>query len=76
MTSANTRITKVKAPVAIATPKSPYRRIPIMVAIAEARILTRLLPIRIKPIKRSGRSSSFSTRLAPLWPLLAKCFKR
>lgn len=58
--SENTSITKVSKPVAIATPASPYKRIPITVAIADALIFTRLLKIRIKLNKVSGFSSSFS----------------
>ena len=66
--SEKTSITKVSKPVAIATPASPYKRIPIMVAIADALIFTRLLKIRIKLNKVSGFSSSFSAFCAPLLP--------
>ncbi len=52
-TSANTSTTKVSTPVAIATPASPYRRMPTMVPSAEARMLTRLLPISTRLIRRS-----------------------
>ncbi len=38
----------------------------IIVAMAEAAILTKLLPIKIKPMSLSGRFSSLLTRLAPL----------
>ena len=76
VTSAKTSTTNVSTPVATATPKSPQRRIPMIVAIADAEILTKLLPIKINPIKRSGRSSNFKALIAPLWPLLAKWRKR
>ena len=44
--SAKIRMTKVSASVAIAMPASPKSLIAMTVAIAEARILTRLLPLR------------------------------
>ena len=53
MTSANINITTVKVAVAIKYPASPYRRTAIAVASEAAAILTRLLPINIRPIKRS-----------------------
>ncbi|MNN44621.1 hypothetical protein D3C81_1589190 [compost metagenome] len=71
-TSANSSTANVRIPVAIATPKSPYRRIPTMVASAEARMLTRLLPISTRPIRRSGFCSSFSTRRAERLPCLER----
>ena len=55
---------------------SPNQRVQIIVAMAEAAMLTRLLPIRIKPINRSGRSSSLCTRLAPRCPSPCKCLSR
>ena len=76
VTSAKTRITMVKAPVARAMPESPQSRSAITVAIDDDRMLTKLLPIRITPINRSGRSSRLCTLLAVLLPLLAMCRKR
>ena len=73
VTSAKTKITKVNAPVAIAIPASPNKRCPMMVAIAEAKMLTRLLPIKINPINLSGFSNSFSTRIAALFLSFARC---
>ena len=57
--SAKTSTTKVSTPVAIATPASPYKRIPTIVPSAEARILARLLPINTRLIRRSGLRSNF-----------------
>ena len=45
VTSEKIRIISVSSKVAMAIPASPYNRKAIMVAIAEAEILTRLLPI-------------------------------
>ena len=64
--SAKIKITIVSVIVAIAMPASPYRRMATTVAIADARILTRLLPIRMRPINRSGRASNLPARSAPL----------
>ena len=50
----------------VAIPASPQSRIAITVAMAEARMFTRLLPISISPIRRSGRSSNLPARSAPL----------
>ena len=69
-------ITNVNAPVAIATPASPYNRIPITVAIAEALIFTRLLKIRIKLSSLSGLASNISAFFAPLLPCSAKKRRR
>ena len=72
--SAKTNITKVRIPVAAATPASPAIRIPIMVAIAEAAMFTRLLQIKIKLNKTSVFSSSLLAKIAPLCPCSARCF--
>ena len=53
--SAKIKITKVRVMVAMAMPASPNSRIAMTVAIAEARIFTRLLPISMSPMSRSGR---------------------
>ena len=53
-TSAKIKIMKVSKPAAIAMPSSPYKRKAMIVAMEEAKILRKLLPSRIKPIKRSG----------------------
>eukprot|EP00828_Plagiopyla_frontata_P031520 TRINITY_DN41351_c0_g1_i1.p2 TRINITY_DN41351_c0_g1~~TRINITY_DN41351_c0_g1_i1.p2 ORF type:complete len:170 (+),score=4.99 TRINITY_DN41351_c0_g1_i1:126-635(+) len=74
--SAKIKITKVSTPVAIAIPASPNKRCPTMVANAEAIMLTRLLPIKIKPINLSGLLSSFSTRSATLFLSFARWRKR
>ena len=62
--------------VAIAMPASPQTRIAITVAIDDAKILTKLLPMRITPISWSVRCSKPWARLAPLWPVLAICLRR
>ena len=72
VTSAKIKITNVSTPVAIAIPASPNKRCPRIVAIAEARILTKLLPIKIKPMSLSGLVRSFSTRMATLFLSLAR----
>ena len=69
-------ITNVNKPVAIATPASPYKRMPIIVAMAEALIFTRLLKIRIKLSSLSGLASSVSAFFAPLLPCSAKKRRR
>src|SRR6056297_635697 len=66
----------VNPTVAIAIPASPQISIAITVAIAEAKIFTKLLPIRITPINWSVRCSKPWARLAPLWPVLAICLRR
>ena len=76
VTSAKISTTSVKAPVAMAIPASPQIRTAMTVAMADARMLTKLLPIRIKPIRRSGRSKSLAALRAPKWLFFAKCFKR
>ena len=45
-----------------------------IVAKAEARILTKLLPIKIKPKSLSVLDNNFVTLLAPLCLFLTKCF--
>ena len=64
VTSAKIKTTSVSAPVAIAIPRSPYKRIPIIVATCAAAIFTRLLPIKIRPMSLSGRLNSLLTRFA------------
>ena len=66
----------MRASVAMAMPASPNSLIAMTVAIAEARILTKLLPMRIRPMSRSGRCSSFIARRAPRWPVPLRCFRR
>ena len=73
VTSAKIRMTRVRTPVAMATPASPNTRTASTVAMAEARILTKLLPIRISPISRSGRSNSERIRAAAFEPSSAWC---
>ena len=71
------KITKVNPKVATARPQtSPNRRMHTIVAMADAPMLTKLLPINIRPIRRSGRCSNFCTRIAPLCPSFSKCFRR
>lgn len=76
VTSANINITSVNMPVATAIPASPSVLSAIMVAIADARMLTKLFPSNISPMSRSGCSSNFEAEIAPLLPLLAKCRRR
>ena len=71
-----TIITSVSASVAMKIPASPHKRIAMTVAMAEARMFTRLLPIRIRPINRSGRSSNLPARLAPRCLFFCKCRSR
>src|SRR3569623_1815615 len=65
------RIT-VSSAAATAMPVSPIRRRPISVPRAEAAMLTKLLQSRIRPIRRSGRSSSRPASMAPRLPALMK----
>ena len=71
VTSAKINTTKARTTVAnnsatsLDKPSSIDNLIAIMVAMEEAAILTKLLPIRINPISLSGRFSSLLTRLAP-----------
>ena len=74
--SAKMSMTSVSTSVAMAIPASPNNRIAITVAMADARMLTRLLPIRIRPISRSGRCRSWMARRAPRWPVPLRCFSR
>ena len=59
------RIRPTRDAVAIAIPASPYRRSAMIVASALAVMLTKLLPSRIRPMRRSERSSSRDARMAP-----------
>ena len=61
---------------AIAIPASPHRRRAIIVAIEEAKILTKLLPISMTPINWSVLCRSLLALWAPLWPLRVKCLRR
>ena len=72
VTSAKIRITSVNKPVAMANPASPKILTARTVAIADARIFTKLLPIRIKPIRRSGRASNDRIRRASFEPSSAR----
>ena len=54
VTSANIRITTVSIKVAAKIPPSPQKRMAITVAMAEARILTILLPSKMSPNNLSG----------------------
>jgi len=74
--SAKIKITSVSASVAIAMPASPKSRIAITVAMADARILTRLFPIRMSPINRSGLCNSRIARRAPRCPVPLRCLRR
>ena len=76
VTSAKIRMTRVRRKVATTMPASPYRRMAMTVAMAEAAMLTRLLPMRIRPISRSGRSSKVLARTAPRCLCLRRCFRR
>jgi len=62
--------------VAMAMPASPHNRIAITVAIDDARMLTKLFPIKIILINWSVLSSSLLALAAPLWPLFFRCFRR
>ena len=57
---------------AIATPRSPNKRIPTSVAIEAAMKLTRLFPRRMRPIRRSGLESRFSEIIALRIPSFAR----
>ena len=68
VTSATTRIIRVKHEVAITTPASPKIRTAIIVAMAEAKILTKLFPIKIRPISLSGRFNNRKIRYEEVFP--------
>ena len=74
--SAKISMTKVSMAVAMAMPASPHRRIAITVAIEDASIFTKLLPIKIILISWSVLSNSLLALVAPLWPLFFRCFRR
>ena len=61
---------------AYATPVSPKILIERLVAKADAKILTKLLPKRIAPIRDSFLFKSSIAVLAFLWPLLIRPVKR
>lgn len=52
--------------------ESPYSCVTSSEKMKVAAMLTRLLPIRITPIRRSGRASSAWARRALRWPVLAR----
>ena len=62
--------------VASTSPPSPKTEIAKEVATAEAMTFTRLLPIKIEPIRVSLSCRSFSTICAFLFPLRAICLMR
>ena len=74
--SAKISMTKVNIAVAMAMPASPHNRIAITVAIEDASIFTKLLPINMMLINWSVRSRSLLALAAPLWPLFFRCFRR
>ena len=74
--SANIKITKVSTSEAIMTEPSPHSLIARMVVILAARILTKLLPSRMAPIKRSTSFKSLSTLFAFALFLALSVFKR
>ena len=74
--SAKTSSTRVSNREPTAMPASPIRRMAMMVTMAAASTLTRLLPMRMSPIRRSGRLSSRLARRAPWWFCCRRCFSR
>src|SRR3990167_9209067 len=72
--SPKTRITMVMTIVAAAMPSSPQNLSVMMVAIDDARMLTKLLQIRMTLINWSFRFSSSWATAAPRWPLRFRCF--
>ena len=59
-------MTKVSSAVAMAIPASPHRWSAITVAMEEAKIFTKLLPISMTLISWSVRSSKLLAFIAPL----------
>ena len=76
VTSEKIKITMVRRIEPINTPTSPYNFIKNIVVSAEARIFTKLFPIRIIPNNLSGLFNSFSILIAALFFSFAKYFKR
>lgn len=74
--SAKIRMTRVKIAVAMAMPASPHSLIAITVAMDEASMLTKLLPINMTLMSWSVLSSRSLAFCAPLWPFFFRCFKR
>ena len=76
VTSEKIKITIVRRIEPINTPTSPYNFINNIVVSADARIFTKLFPIRIIPNNLSGLFNSFSILIAALFFSFAKYFKR
>ena len=76
VTSEKIKITIVRRIEPINTPTSPYNFINNIVVSAEARIFTKLFPIRIIPNNLSGLFNNFSILIAALFFSFAKYFKR
>ena len=76
VTSEKIKITIVRRIEPINTPTSPYNIINNIVVSAEARIFTKLFPIRIIPNNLSGLFNNFSILIAALFFSFARYFKR
>ena len=76
VTSEKIKITIVRRIEPINTPTSPYNFINNIVVSAEARIFTKLFPIRIIPNNLSGLFNNFSILIAALFFSFARYFKR
>ena len=76
VTSENIKIIIVRRIEPINTPTSPYNFINNIVVSAEARIFTKLFPIRIIPNNLSGLFNNFSILIAALFFSFARYFKR
>ena len=76
VTSAKIRTKSVISIVTAKIPPSPHNLTAINVAITEARILTKLFPIKITPNNLSVLFSNLETLLAPLCLSLTKCLRR
>lgn len=66
----------VSPAVAMAMPVSPHNLMAITVAIEDARMFTKLLPINITLISWSVLFNRRLAFIAPLWPLFFRCFRR
>ena len=76
VTSEKIKITMVRRIDPINTPTSPYSFINNIVVSAEARIFTKLFPMRIIPNNLSGLLNNFSILMATLFFSFAKYFNR
>ena len=77
VTSANIKMIRVNTKGSTATvAHSPNTRVVMAPATIVAKILTKLLPINITLIRRSGRFSRFDARVAPLCFFFARCRSR